>query len=139
MQTNYDAIRAKNYLKDLRKSIRISLDRIIRKKTDKIAPKKCIVIIASHYVEWQRRVIDTITSENRTLDDWKKVFIDDAALNEDIKKKSFAFSSYIVATKCLMYMPAYINRERLKSKVGMSYLSNYRLLRDKSWKIIKKL
>ena len=77
------------------------MDKVTSKKKDKMAPKKCTLVIASHYFDWQKKVLEvlntcTITAENQIFDDWKKVFKDDATLNKDIMKKSLAFGSYII-------------------------------------------
>jgi len=100
-QIDYGVIRARAYLKDLYRSLRMSMDKVTSKKKDKIQPKKATLLIASHYFPWQRKVLEvlsscTITAENQIFDDWKKVFKDDATLDKEIMKKSLAFGSYIM-------------------------------------------
>lgn len=85
--------------------MRVSLDKVMSKKKDKNAtPKKCNLVIASHYYEWQKKVLQvlnqcTITAENQIFDDWKKVFRDDATLDKDVMKKSLQFGAYVMVLK----------------------------------------
>jgi len=83
------------------------MTKVTSKKKDKIQPKKCTLVIASQYFDWQKKVLEvlnscTITPENQILDDWKKIFKEDTTIDKEIMKKSLAFGSYIIVNLLVM-------------------------------------
>jgi leucyl-tRNA synthetase len=94
---DFGIIRAKNYIKDLNRSIRTGLDKF--KNKNKTSPNKCCILIASKYFDWQLRVLDVLmkfhsVDNNQISDEWKKEFLGES--DKEIMKKSLMFGSYIV-------------------------------------------
>lgn len=99
---DFSAIRAYDYLKAFTRNARLAFEKFNSKRKDKSAPvNKLIVVYAPEYYDWQKTVLQVlsscnITEKNEIFDDWKKKFTDDKALSKDIMKKSLQFGAYLI-------------------------------------------
>lgn len=82
--------------------MRLAFEKFNQKRKDKTAPiGKIIIIYSPEYYDWQKKVLQilgscNITEKNEIFDDWKKVINEDKSIQDDIKKKSLQFGSYLI-------------------------------------------
>lgn len=102
---DFAAVQTLTYLKDLSRTIRLSLEKVqSKKKGDKTIPKKCNIIIASKYFPWQLDVLDLLNKYHEigkgTINDndWKKEFRDRKDVDKEVMKKSLMFGTFVIET-----------------------------------------
>lgn len=111
-----DYIKKNAYLKQVMRNIRLAFDKFRnqKKKGGKVEKKeeapekkeyKAKVIVANHYADWQKTVLEILASSNfnklTIVDDWKAKIR--SSTTGDIMKKSLQFGSWILVLHIFVF------------------------------------
>jgi leucyl-tRNA synthetase len=93
-KVDFSIIKARNYINDLFRTVRLAKDKAKKKN-------KCVIVFAKEYFDWQLKVLDvlnacTITEDNKIFDDWKIKFTGDAALPKNVQTQCLMFGSFVI-------------------------------------------